>query len=78
MTNATNHRRPWTIVALLSLFMLINFLDKIVLGLVAVLMMDELHLTPQEFGSIGSSFFWFFAISALSSAFSPTGSAANS
>ena len=42
--------------------MLINFLDKIALGLVAVPMMDELHLTPKQFGDIGSGFFWLFAI----------------
>jgi MFS family permease len=65
MTNATNARRPWSIAALLSLFMLVNFLDKIVLGLVAVPMMDELNLTAQAFGGIGSSFFWFFAVSGI-------------
>jgi MFS family permease len=69
MSKATNKRRPWTIVALLSVFMLVNFLDKIVLGLVAVPMMDELKLTPQAFGSIGSSFFWFFAISGIAGGF---------
>ena len=37
-------------------------LDKIALGLVAVPMMDELKLTPAEFGSIASSFFWFFIV----------------
>ena len=42
--------------------MLINFLDKIVLGLVAVPMMDELGLTPKQFGDVGSGFFWLFAI----------------
>jgi MFS family permease len=65
MASAIRVGRPWTIVALLSLFMLINFLDKIVLGLVAVPMMGELQLTPQAFGSIGSSFFWFFALSGI-------------
>ncbi|MBV8925352.1 MAG: MFS transporter [Bradyrhizobium sp.] len=54
--------RAWTITFLLSLFMLINFLDKIVLGLVAVPMMDELRLSPKQFGDIGSGFFWLFAI----------------
>lgn len=54
--------RAWTITILLTVFMLINFLDKIVLGLVAVPMMDELHLSPKQFGDIGSGFFWLFAI----------------
>ena len=69
MTSAIRVGHPWTIVALLSVFMLINFLDKIVLGLVAVPMMDELKLTPQAFGSIGSSFFWFFAVSGIAGGF---------
>jgi hypothetical protein len=41
------------------------FLDKIVLGLVAVPMMDELGLTPKQFGDVGSGFFWLFAISGV-------------
>jgi MFS family permease len=54
--------RAWTITVLLTVFMLINFLDKIALGLVAVPMMDELRLTPKQFGDVGSGFFWLFAI----------------
>jgi MFS transporter, ACS family, D-galactonate transporter len=42
--------------------MLINFLDKIVLRLVAVPMMDELGRAPKRFGDIGSGFFLLFAI----------------
>jgi MFS family permease len=41
---------------------LINFLDKVALGLVAVPTMDELHFSPKQFGDIGSGFFWLFAI----------------
>src|SRR5258708_24146944 len=52
----------WTVPVLLTAFMRINFLDKIVLGLVAVPMMDELRLTPKQFGDVGSGFFWLFAI----------------
>jgi len=50
---------------MLTLFMVVNFADKIILGLVAVPMMDELKLSPTEFGVIGSSFFWLFAISGI-------------
>lgn len=50
---------------LLALFMLLNFVDKIVVGLVAVPMMTELKLTPTEFGVIGGSFFWLFAIAGV-------------
>jgi MFS family permease len=62
MSDVSENGRPWTITWLLAVFMLINFLDKIVLGLVAVPMMDELQLTPKQFGDIGSGFFWLFAV----------------
>jgi len=62
MSQPSGSGRAWTVTVLLTLFMLINFLDKIALGLVAVPMMDELRLTPKEFGDIGSGFFWLFAI----------------
>ncbi|HEX2364174.1 MAG TPA: MFS transporter [Bradyrhizobium sp.] len=62
MSEPSGSGRAWTITALLTVFMLINFLDKIALGLVAVPMMDELHLTPKQFGDVGSGFFWLFAI----------------
>jgi MFS family permease len=51
--------------ALLFLFMLINFADKVVVGLAAQPIMADLHLTPEQFGLIGSSFFFLFAISAV-------------
>ena len=62
MSQPSGSGRAWTVTVLLTLFMLINFLDKIALGLVAVPMMDELRLTAKEFGDIGSSFFWLFAV----------------
>src|ERR1700730_13493824 len=62
MSEVSESGRAWIITWLLGVFMLINFLDKIVLGLVAVPMMDELGLTPKQFGDIGSGFFWLFAL----------------
>ncbi|MGV8399286.1 MFS transporter [Pseudomonas aeruginosa] len=58
-------KAAWTIAALLAVMMLVNFLDKVVIGLVAVPMMQELHLTPAEFGLIGGALHWLFAISAV-------------
>ena len=55
----------WTITFLLFLFMLVNFADKIVVGLAAVPIMTELKLEPKEFGLLGSSFFLLFSISAI-------------
>jgi MFS family permease len=53
------------IAVLLALLMLVNFLDKVVIGLVAVPMSKELGLTPTEFGLVGGALHWFFAISAV-------------
>ncbi|MEJ8858181.1 MFS transporter [Variovorax robiniae] len=58
-------RRAWGIASLLFIFMAVNFVDKTVVGLLAVPMMDELKLTPQEFGLVGSSFFWLFSIAGV-------------
>ncbi|NRO98883.1 MFS transporter [Paraburkholderia sp. NMBU_R16] len=57
--------RAWLIVAMLFLFMVINFADKAVLGLAAVPMMHDMHLTPREFGLVGSSFFLLFSLSGI-------------
>jgi len=62
-------RQAWLMVALLFLFMVINFADKAVIGIAAVPLMDELHLSPREFGLLGSSFFLLFAVSAVVTGF---------
>jgi ACS family D-galactonate transporter-like MFS transporter len=59
----------WLIVALLFLFMLINFADKAVIGIAAVPIMKELQLSPRQFGLIGSSFFLLFSVSAIVTGF---------
>ncbi|MBS0331265.1 MAG: MFS transporter [Proteobacteria bacterium] len=56
-------------VALLFLFMLINFADKAVLGLSASAIIAELHLTHAQFGQVGSSFFLLFSASAVAVGF---------
>ena len=55
----------WKIASLLFLFMLVNFADKIVVGLAGVPIMTELKLEPEQFGLLGSSFFLLYAISAI-------------
>jgi MFS transporter, ACS family, D-galactonate transporter len=62
-------RAAWLIVALLFLFMLINFADKAVIGIAAVPLMTELHLGPRQFGLLGSSFFLLFSLSAVVTGF---------
>ena len=55
----------WKVTFLLFLFMLVNFADKIVVGLAGVPIMTELKLEPEQFGLLGSSFFFLFSISAI-------------
>src|SRR5437868_7175458 len=55
----------WRITFLLFLFMLVNFADKIVVGIAGVPLMTELQLEPAQFGLLGSSFFFLFSISAI-------------
>ena len=62
-------KEAWLIVALLFLFMLINFADKAVIGIAAVPIMQELRLSPRQFGLIGSSFFLLFSVSAIVTGF---------
>ncbi|CAG4926971.1 MFS transporter [Paraburkholderia gardini] len=58
-------KSAWTMTFLLTGLALINFLDKIVLGLVAVPLTAELHLSPEKFGLVAGSFFWLFSISTV-------------
>jgi MFS family permease len=59
----------WGMTALLFLFMLVNFADKTVLQLTAVPIMEELKLSYEQFGLLGSSFFFLFAVSAVAVGF---------
>jgi MFS transporter, ACS family, D-galactonate transporter len=69
----TDSARPpkaaWLIVGLLFLFMLVNFADKAVIGIAAVPIMNELRLSPRQFGLLGSSFYLLFAVSAVVTGF---------
>ena len=69
MTKASPQQGGWIIVALLFFFMLINFVDKAIIGLAGVPIMKELGLTPKEFGLVNSSFFFLFSISAIVTGF---------
>ena len=65
MTTQPTPKGAWKITFLLFLFMLVNFADKIVVGLAGVPIMTELKLEPEQFGLLGSSFFFLFSISAI-------------
>jgi len=65
MTGQPTPQGAWKITFLLFLFMLVNFADKIVVGLAGVPIMTDLKLDPEQFGQLGSSFFLLFSISAI-------------
>src|SRR5262249_29385139 len=66
---ANDRHRAWVVVALLFIFMVINFADKAVIGIAAVPIMQELELGPRQFGLVGSSFFLLFAVSSVATGF---------
>ena len=54
MTAQPTPKGAWKIAFLLFLFMLMNFADKIVVGLAGVPIITDLKLEPEEFGWLGS------------------------
>jgi MFS family permease len=59
----------WLIVAMMFTFMLLNFASKVVLGLAAVPIMREMHLSHEQFGALSASFFYLFSLSCLAIGF---------
>lgn len=54
-----------SMVYMLFMYMVINFADKAVLGIVSIFMMQELNLSASEYGLIASGFFFCFFISGI-------------
>src|ERR1700693_3442452 len=69
MTTPPTPKGAWRMTFLLFLFMLVNFADKIVVGLAGVPIMTELKLEPEQFGLLGSAFFFLFSIAAIAVGF---------
>lgn len=69
MTVQATPKGAWKITALLFLYMVVNFADKVVVGLAGVPIMTELNLNAKQFGFLGSSFFFLFSISAIAIGF---------
>jgi sugar phosphate permease len=65
MTGRRVHVGAWTTATMLFFAALINYADKTVVGLAAVPIMEELNLTPKEFGFLGSSFFFLYPFSTI-------------
>jgi MFS family permease len=65
MTGQPTPKGAWRVTFLLFLFMVVNFADKIVVNLAGVPIRTDLKLDPEQFGFLGSSFFFLFSISAI-------------
>jgi MFS family permease len=55
----------WEITGWLTLMMIISWADKGVIGLAAKPIMRDLHLTPSQFGLVGSSMFFLFCLTPI-------------
>lgn len=52
----------WTIAVMLLVLMMISWADKAILGIVAVPLMEDLGITPAQFGLLGSGVFILFGV----------------
>jgi MFS family permease len=62
-------RKAWGITLLLSCLQMINFADKAIIGLAAVPIMKDMHLSHEQFGTVGSVFFLFYSAAAIAVGF---------
>ena len=55
----------WVMISMLLGLGVINFADRAVLGLAAVSIIKELHLSPAQYGLVSGSFFLLYALSSV-------------
>jgi len=66
MTNPHSHnRRRWTIFAVLALMYILVYFYRVSLAVVAGDISRELHLTPQQLGSLSGVLFYVYAVAQL-------------
>jgi len=58
-------RYAWMLTGLLLFLMMLSWADKAVLGIAAVPLMQELGITPQQFGLVSSAMFLTFGLAQL-------------
>lgn len=64
-TEAKRQRYGWALTLSLLFLMMLNWADKAVLGIAAVPIMKELHITPEAFGLVGSAMFLTFGLAQI-------------
>ena len=62
-TNIT--KKAWIVIALLFLLTVISNADKAIIGFASVPIIEELGLTPEQWGMVGSVFFLLYSLSAV-------------
>lgn len=62
-------RRAWAVSIMLVLLALVNWADKAVLGLVAVPLMEDLSISPEQYGVLASAIYFLFSASAIAGGF---------
>jgi MFS transporter, ACS family, D-galactonate transporter len=60
--SAFSNKRRWSIVGLLFMASLINYLDRAAISFALPLISKDFHLTPQSKGLLLSAFFWSYAL----------------
>ncbi|HIV69462.1 MAG TPA: MFS transporter [Candidatus Aquabacterium excrementipullorum] len=65
MSTTPSSPRRALVVALLMAVMVISVLDKTIFAFAGPQIIDELHLTPEQFGFVGSAFFFLYSVSGV-------------
>ncbi|MFE0505196.1 MFS transporter [Peribacillus butanolivorans] len=58
-------KQGWIMIILLFFLTVISNVDKAIIGFASVQIMDELNITPTQWGLVGSVFFWLYSLSAI-------------
>jgi MFS transporter, ACS family, hexuronate transporter len=65
MKESKMSKKAWIVIALLFLLTAISNVDKAIIGFASVPIMEELELTPEQWGIVGSVFFLLYSLSAV-------------
>lgn len=63
--SARRRRYGWLVTVSVLFLMMLSWADKAVLGVAAVPIMKELHISPEAFGLVGSAMFFTFGLAQL-------------
>ncbi|WP_179232723.1 MFS transporter [Paenibacillus rigui] len=64
-TGTRTSGKAWMMIVFLFVLTVISNADKAVIGFASVKIIDELGLSPAQWGLVGSVFFWLYAVSAV-------------